>query len=179
MRAAPGFALTDQRGRLVALSQFRGKAVVLDFFDDRCISVCPIVSEELVLASRRLGPLASRVAFVAVNVNAAHESVADVAAFTVDHGLAHLPQWYFLTGSTRALQRTWQAYDVAVQFDPASGAVLHATPMYFIGPHGNERAVAAPTAETRRGGRGYLPAGQVARWAAGIAAEATLLLRGG
>lgn len=179
VKAAPGFALRDQAGQGVSLSQLRGKAVVLNFFDDRCIDVCPIIAQELVLASRHLGSQASRVAFVAINVNAAHASTADVKAFTEQHGLGRLANWYFLTGPKAALERVWQRYNIAVQVDPKTGEVLHTTPMYFIGPHGNERAVAAPSAETLPNGHGYLPAGQIAQWGGGIAKEASLVLKGG
>ena len=178
VRPAPAFALTDQVGRRVSLSALRGKVVVLNFFDDRCIDLCPIIANELILARQHLGREARRVAFVAVNVNAAHASVGAVRSFTDDHGLAALPQWYFLTGPAAALERTWSAYGVTVQVDHASGAVFHSSPMYFIGPGGDERAVAVPQAQTLPDGRGYLPPSQIGQWGAGIAQEARALLRG-
>lgn len=44
-KPAPGFTLTDQHGQRLALSEFRGKAVVLEFMDSRCTTICPLVSE--------------------------------------------------------------------------------------------------------------------------------------
>ena len=52
---APGFSLTDQRGVVVGLSEFRGKAVLLAFIDDRCTQVCPLLAQEFVIVDRDLG----------------------------------------------------------------------------------------------------------------------------
>src|SRR6266702_2005947 len=42
---APWFTLTDQAGRTMSLSGFRGKVVVLGFMDDHCTDICPIVAQ--------------------------------------------------------------------------------------------------------------------------------------
>ena len=69
---APGFTLTDQNGHALSLASLRGKVVVLQFMDPHCTDICPIVSAEFVKAYHDLGPLASKVVFAAVNVNAYH-----------------------------------------------------------------------------------------------------------
>ena len=71
VRPAPGFTLTDQDGRVLPLSAFRGKVVVLEFMDPHCTDICPIVSAEFTNA-----------VFAAVNVNQYHHGVADVAAYS-------------------------------------------------------------------------------------------------
>jgi peroxiredoxin len=38
-RPAPGFTLTDQDGRTMSLSSFRGRAVVLEFMDPHCTDI--------------------------------------------------------------------------------------------------------------------------------------------
>ena len=40
VRPAPGFTLTDQDGRVLPLSAFRGKVVVLEFMDPHCADIC-------------------------------------------------------------------------------------------------------------------------------------------
>jgi cytochrome oxidase Cu insertion factor (SCO1/SenC/PrrC family) len=179
-RRAPGFALTDQRGARVSLASFRGRVVVLNFFDDRCTDLCPVVSQELVDASHDLGRAAGDVAFVAVNVNAAHEAVHWVRSFSTENGLDRLPHWYFLTGTTAQLEGVWRDYQIEVQL-ASNGNVLHTSPMYFLDARGTERAVASPDAYTRPDGTGYLPAGQLRDWGHGIAEEVRSLLvaRGG
>jgi cytochrome oxidase Cu insertion factor (SCO1/SenC/PrrC family) len=168
-RTAPGFSLTDQHGRRVTLSGFRGKAVLLGFFDSRCTQVCPVVAQELIAAGHDLGPRAGRVAFVGVNVNPRAESVAAVRHFTTVHGLSQLPGWYFLTGTTRQLARVWAAYGIQVQLPGGASQTVHSDYLFFISPLGRERFLAAPFAYQQRNGTGYLPAGTVSRWGQGIA----------
>lgn len=168
-RAAPGFTLTDQHGRRVSLADFRGKAVLLGFFDSRCTEVCPVIAQELIAADHDLGPRASGVAFVAVNVNPRAESVADVEHFSVVHGLSRLPNWYFLTGPTRQLARVWGAYGIEVELPRGASQTIHQDYLFFVNPLGRERFLAEPFASRRRNGTGYLPAGTVKRWGQGIA----------
>ena len=79
---APGFTLTDQSGHTMSLASLHGKVVVLQFMDPHCTDICPIVSAEFVKAYHDLGPLASKVVFAAVNVNAYHARVQDMAKYT-------------------------------------------------------------------------------------------------
>ena len=90
VRPAPGFTLTDQDGRVLPLSAFRGKVVVLEFMDPHCTDICPIVSAEFTDAYRDLGRQAGQVVFAAVNVNQYHHAVADVAAYSRAHAPADL-----------------------------------------------------------------------------------------
>ncbi|HKI92603.1 MAG TPA: SCO family protein [Gaiellaceae bacterium] len=158
-RPAPGLTLVDQRGRTVSLASLRGKVVVLEFFDPVCTDICPIVSQEYVEANRLLGAAARRAAFVAVNVNQYHRSVAAVAGFSRKHGLDGIPSWHFLTGPTVTLQKIWKAYGVAVQPNP-SGDVVHSSLVYFIDAKGRERYLAMPD-RNKKG---------IGAWAHGIAA---------
>lgn len=169
-RPAPGFALTDQDGRSVALSAFRGRAVLLAFVDDRCTQVCPVLAQEFRLADRDLGAGAKRVALVGVNVDAGAESSSALQAFDRLHGLDTLANWYFLTGSTPALQAAWESYGIDVTVSQGVDQTSHAAYLYFIDPAGRERYIANPQVDTRADGSGYLPPGDLDRWGAGIAA---------
>lgn len=173
---APNFTLTDQHGRRRSLSDFRGQVVVLDFMDPHCTDICPIVSREFLDAGRDLGGDASRVAFLAVNVNRYHESVASVARFTGQHGLAAIPTWHFLTGPTPALERVWHDYGIFVQAPSPTADVVHSTDMYFIDPGGRLRYLASPTVGHASSGVPVLPPGMLAGWGQGIAAYARALL---
>src|SRR5438045_4681219 len=102
--SAPGFTLTDQGGQAMSLARLRGKVVVLEFMDPHCTDICPIVSQEFVDAYRHLGPTAAKVAFIAVNVNQYHKSVANMAAYSRHEGLNTIPGWHFFTGSVPALK---------------------------------------------------------------------------
>ena len=175
-RPAPAFGLTDQAGAPVSLADLRGKSVVLEFMDPHCTDICPIISQEFVDAYKALGADRAKVAFVAVNVNLYHGAVSDVAAFTDHEGLGRIPSWYFLTGPATALRRAWGDYGIYVDAPSPSSDVHHGDDMYFIDPHGRERAVALPTDQQTGQTTGYLPPQQVQEWGNDIAAEATAVL---
>lgn len=140
---APDFTLTDQHGKKIALTDLRGKVIVLEFMDPKCTDICPIVSQEIVDANKDLGPKAADVVYLAVNVNQYHEAQQDVLQFSQEHGLDRLPNWHFLTGNTPQLQAVWKAYGIEVVPNP-TGDVEHSSFMYFIDRQGKERYLANP-----------------------------------
>ena len=174
--AAPGFTLTDQDGRVLSLSGFRGRAVVLEFMDSRCTGICPLVSREFIDAYHDLGKADGRVVFVAVNVNRYHLRVADVAAFSGEQRLTQVPSWHFLTGSYPSLAAVWRDYEITVDAPGPDADVVHSSQMYFIDSRGRERFVADPMVDHTASGSSFLPAGQLASWGQGIALVARQLI---
>ena len=176
-QAAPGFTLADQAGHTLSLASFKGRAVVLEFMDPHCTDICPIVSREFIDAYHGLGSAASRVVFIAVNVNAYHHEVADVAAFSREQQLNTIPSWHFLTGPVASLQAVWNAYDVYVQAPSPNADIVHTSVVYFIDPSGKERFAASPMVDHTTNGTSYLPLAQQAAWGRGIALIARQLAR--
>jgi cytochrome oxidase Cu insertion factor (SCO1/SenC/PrrC family) len=166
---APGFTLTDQAGKTMPLSALRGKVVVLEFMDPHCTDICPIVSQEFVDAYHKLGPAARNVAFVAVNVNQYHASVADMAAYSRQQALNTIPGWHFFTGPTPALKTVWRDYNIEVQAPNPNADIIHTSALYFIDAQGREAFLASPMVDHTKKGTAFLPAKQVAQWATGIA----------
>ena len=164
-KTAPSFTLVDQKGRTVSLAALKGRPVVLDFMDPKCTDICPIVSQEYLLAVKQLGAKARDVAFLAVNVNQYHEKVADVAGFSRAHRLSTISTWHFLTGSTPALKKVWHDYGVYVEPNK-TGDVVHSSNLYFIGRDGKMQYAATPT--NKKSG--------IPTWGRGIAAVAAHLL---
>jgi len=172
---APDFTLTDQNGRTLSLSSFRGRAVVLEFMDTHCTDICPIISQEFIDAYRDLGTAASHVVFVAVNVNVYHAGVSDVAAFSQEHQLNTIPSWHFFTGSPSDLHSVWRHYGIQVQAPSPNADIIHSSFVFFIDPTGHERYLANPTDDHTSSGTAYLPAGPLASWGQGIALMARSL----
>ena len=166
---APGFTLTDQAGRTMPLSALRGKVVVLEFMDPHCTDICPIVSQEFVDAYHKLGPAARNVAFIAINVNQYHASVADMAAYSHQEDLNTIPGWHFFTGPVPALKTAWRDYHIAVEAPNPDADIVHTSAIYFIDPQGREAFLASPMVDHKPDGTAFLPARQIAQWAAGIA----------
>lgn len=169
VRAAPNFTLVDQTGHTLSLSSFKGRAVVLEFMDPHCVDICPIVSQEFVDAYHDLGKAASRVVFMAVNVNQYHATVADMASFSQSHRLNSISSWHFFTGSPGALARVWQDYGIQVEAPNPSADIVHTSLVYFIDPHGHERYLASPMVDHTAKGAAYLPSGPLTSWGQGIA----------
>ncbi len=172
---APGFTLTDQNGRTMALSALRGKVVVLEFMDPHCVDICPIVSQEFVDAYHDLGRAAGKVVFAAINVNQYHASVSALAGYSREHGLTAIPSWHFFTGPLPALQSAWREYDISVQAPNPNADIVHTSAIYFISPTGQEMYLASPMADHTRKGTAFLPAAQLAEWGHGIALLASHL----
>ncbi len=141
---APGFTLTDQRGRTLSLAAFHGKVVVLEFMDPHCTDICPIVSNEFIDAYHDLGPLAGKVVFAAVNVNQYHAAVRDMAQYSSEHQLTTIPDWHFLTGPVPQLQTVWRDYNVEVQAPNPNADIVHTSAVYFIDTQGREKYLASP-----------------------------------
>jgi cytochrome oxidase Cu insertion factor (SCO1/SenC/PrrC family) len=176
---APRFTLTDQAGRTMGLSALRGKVVVLQFMDPHCTDICPIVSQEFVDAYHHLGPAAARVAFIAINVNQYHKSVADMSAYSRQEGLNTIPGWHFFTGSVPALKNVWRDYNIAVQAPNPDADIIHTSAVYFIDPQGREAFLASPMVDHTKKGTAYLPAKKISQWARGIALIARNLTASG
>jgi cytochrome oxidase Cu insertion factor (SCO1/SenC/PrrC family) len=174
---APGFTLTDQNGHTMSLASLRGKVVVLEFMDPHCTDICPIVSQEFVDAYRKLGTQAGKVVFAAINVNAYHTAVANMAAFSSAQRLNTIPSWHFFTGPVRTLRAAWREYDIAVEALSPDADIIHTSSVYFIDARGRERFIASPMVDHTANGMSYLPLAQISDWADGIAGLARDLAR--
>lgn len=145
---APDFRLVDQSGIPIALSDFRGKAVVLVFFDTQCQERCPLTALHLRRTYQALGKGAESVVFLAVNVNARANTVADVAQATEEWRLNEIPTWHFLTGSPEVLEGVWKAYYVGVFTAPGEdGEVIHSAGINLIDQAGRKRWYISPPME--------------------------------
>jgi cytochrome oxidase Cu insertion factor (SCO1/SenC/PrrC family) len=129
---APGFTLTDQFGKRVSLSAYRGKVVVLSFNDPECTTICPLTTTALLHAKALLGPAASSVQLLGVGANPQATQVKWVRAYSRAHRMAH--KWRFLTGSLPQLRRVWHAYGIEAAV--IRGAIDHTPATYLIDPRG-------------------------------------------
>jgi len=129
---APRFTLTDQFGKRVSLSSYRGKVVVLSFNDPECTTICPLTTTALLHAKELLGPAASSVQLLGVGANPDATQVKWVRAYSRAHRMTH--KWRFLTGSLPELRRVWHAYGIEAAV--IRGAIDHTPATYLIDPRG-------------------------------------------
>jgi cytochrome oxidase Cu insertion factor (SCO1/SenC/PrrC family) len=130
--AAPGFTLTDQFGKRVSLSSYRGKVVVLSFNDPKCTTICPLTTTALLHAKELLGPAASRVELLGVGANPEATGVKWVRAYSQAHGMLH--KWRFLTGSLAELKQVWRAYGIEAAV--VNDAIDHTPATYVLDTRG-------------------------------------------
>ncbi|MGA0568116.1 redoxin domain-containing protein [Rathayibacter sp. KR2-224] len=135
----PEYTLTNEDGSRMTADRFLGKVVVLTFNDDRCADLCALFAQDVIAADHDLSARArAHVAFVSVNANPYFPAPADVEAWSEQHGLTGLPNWYFGTADPATLARTAQAFGVPIQLDPAQHSVQHGTEIFVVGPDGRE-----------------------------------------
>lgn len=133
--AAPDFTLTDQRGRRVSLSDYRGRVTVLTFLYSTCGATCVLIAQQIRGA---LDELAHPVPVLIVSANPAADTPAHIGGFLEEVSLSGRVQ--YLTGSPAQLRTVWRDYHVVPasaghrEFDP------HATVLLIDG-EGRERVL--------------------------------------
>jgi cytochrome oxidase Cu insertion factor (SCO1/SenC/PrrC family) len=130
--AAPAFTLTDQFGKRVSLSSYRGKVVVLSFNDPQCTTICPLTTTALLHAKALLGSAAARVQLLGIGANPDATQVKWVRAYSRAHGMLH--KWRFLTGSLPELKHVWHAYGIEAAV--VGGLIDHTPATYVIDSRG-------------------------------------------
>lgn len=119
----PDFALTDQTGRTVRLSQMRGSPVAVTFLYTRCpiATACPLTATKFA----KLDSLLKEKGFgkiLTITVDPEHDTPKVLADYAKSLG-ADPVRWKFLTGDPKAVA------DVATSFGviyyPESGQVVH------------------------------------------------------
>jgi protein SCO1/2 len=132
---APDFALRDQAGRLVKMSDQRGRFTLVTFLYTHCPDVCPLIAEHLNTALHSVGD--TRV--LAVSVDPKGDTPAAVRRFVAVHRL--VPRFRYLSGSAAQLRPVWVAYHVAADPQRGTTAVAHSAFVLLVDPQGVERLV--------------------------------------
>jgi protein SCO1/2 len=127
---APDFALRDQAGKLVRLSDFRGGYAIVTFLYTHCPDVCPLIANELQGALGRLGP---NVHVLAVSVDPKGDTPASVRRFVRLHRLG--PRFRYLTGTRAKLAPVWRGYHIAAT--PDGSTVDHSAFELLVDPKGH------------------------------------------
>jgi len=106
--SAPGFTLTDQLGRPVSLSDYRGQVTVIAFLYSTCGAGCTVIAQQIRGA---LDELPRPVPVLVVSADPAADSPARVAGFLAANSLTGRVR--YLTGPLTRLRSLWRAYRIA------------------------------------------------------------------
>ncbi len=132
------FKLTDQHGKIVNDTDFRGKYMLVVFGYTFCPDVCPAELQVVTAALDALGPLAERIQPVFITIDPERDSVPQLALYA---GNFH-PRLVLLTGSSAEIADVAKAY--RVYYAKAEGSANagrdylmdHSSIIYLMGPDG-------------------------------------------
>ncbi|MDM0110488.1 SCO family protein [Variovorax sp. J22R24] len=118
---APQFALVSSMGPRVALTDLRGKVLLVTFVFTTCSTSCPILVAKLAEIGRAMGSeFGARYAFVAITVDPLNDTPARLRAYASSFG-ADVPGWYFLTGAPKGIDDVVRGFGSYAKFAEAGG----------------------------------------------------------
>jgi len=132
LEIAPEFALVDQDAKL---SDWRGRAVFVDFVFTRCPGPCPIQTARLADVQRQVpAELAPRTHFASITLDPEYDSPARFREYAERHR-ARLDNWSFLTGDAAQVQAVLDSYRIGTIRKP-DGTLDHVVATFLIAPDG-------------------------------------------
>ena len=128
---APDFSLTDQNGRSVALADFRGRVIALNFLYTRCPvpEVCPRLAAAFAYIHKRTDAV-----LLSISVDPTYDTPEVLSAYA-KLWRAQSDSWRFLTGSPAEVAKVGRDYGLV--YWPEEGAVAHTARTYVIGRDGS------------------------------------------
>lgn len=135
---APGFTLTDQSGRRVSLSDYRGQVVALTFLYSRCGATCFLMAQQIRGA---LDELPRPVPVLVVSADPRADAPASVARFLREVGLTGRVE--YLTGTRAQLAPVWRAYRI-IPAEADAGQFVRFASLWLLDGRGRERVLFEP-----------------------------------
>jgi protein SCO1/2 len=123
--AARPFTLSDQHGRPVSLSDYRGQVVLVAFLYSTCGATCILIAQQIRGA---LDELAHPVPVLIVSADPAADTPAHIRSFLAEVSLTGRAE--YLTGPLSQLRPVWAAYGIkpasvgASRFDEYASVLL-------------------------------------------------------
>jgi protein SCO1/2 len=131
---AENFALHDQDGRMVRLSDFAGRVTIVTFLYSTCTTTCPVTAQQIRGALDQLG---KPVPIVAVSVDPKNDTPLNASRFLVKQSLAGRME--FLLGSRAELAPIWRAYGIQPQSEISGSASDHTAEVVLVDKAGRPR----------------------------------------
>jgi protein SCO1/2 len=135
----PDFTLTDQTGKPVRLSQFRGEPVGVTFLYTTCpdVTACPMTTAKfsslaVLLKGKNFGHL------LVVTVDPVHDTPEVLKEYAAKSG-ADPKQWSFLTGDPAAVAEVASRFGIL--YTRRGNQVLHQQGVAVVGPEGKLESI--------------------------------------
>jgi len=144
--SVPDFALTDQDGRLVKLSDFRGQLVALDFIYTRCPmpDVCPRLSANFAGLQKKFG---GKIALLSISLDPEYDTPAVLTEYA-HRWRADSGTWRFLTGAVDTVRRVAGRFGVVYWAE--EGAITHTSSTAIVDRDGRLCALVEGSSFTSR-----------------------------
>ena len=141
-RAAPDISLVDQFGNERRLASLRGRYVLLHVFYGSCLTICPIVIEQLREVYSDL-PAAQRGKLVILSISV--DLVRDTTERLLDlwHEEGAFQGWIMAQPADRSIDRVAQEFGIWV-FAKNDGTINHSADLFLIDPAGRIVRVISP-----------------------------------
>ncbi len=141
-RAAPDISFIDQFGSERRLAELRGRRVLLHAFYGTCLTVCPIVLEELRELYSDLSPEQRRgLVILSISVDPARDTRERRAELWREQGA--FQGWIMAQPSDRSLDRVASDFGIWI-FAKGDGTINHSADIFLIDPTGRIVRVIAP-----------------------------------
>lgn len=147
-RVAPDISFVDQFGNDRRLASLRGRHVLLHVFYGTCLTVCPIVIEQLREVYSDL-PATQRSKLVILSISV--DSVRDTTERLLDlwHEEGAFQGWIMAQPADRSIERVAQEFGIWV-FAKKDGTINHSADLFLIDPGGRIVRVIAPQSNSDR-----------------------------
>ena len=132
----PDFTLTDQSGRPVQLSDFRGRVVAVDFIYTRCPlpDVCPRLSANFGrLQNRFREKMGKELMLLSITIDPQYDTPQVLQGYAKIWN-AQLDAWRFLTGQDSAIEVVARRF--GMNYWPEEGLITHTSQTGVIGREG-------------------------------------------
>jgi protein SCO1 len=139
---APRTVLLDSGQKPFDLEKLRGKVVLVSFVYTTCNGVCPLTTQALSGAQKKLDEAklwGKSVEFVSITLDPQRDTPQALQIYAKLWG-ADQPAWHFLTGSPAEVSKVIAAWDMWAKSD-AKGVLDHPSRIFLIDRRGREREI--------------------------------------
>lgn len=133
----PDFTLTDQDGRPIHLSDFRGKAVVMTFIYTRCPlpNFCPLLSKNFAQLEQRLSSeLPNKYHLLSISMDPEYDRPKVLKEYAARYA-SDPKDWTFATGEAESIH--FVAELMGLYFEKENGLISHDLRTVLISPDGH------------------------------------------
>jgi protein SCO1/2 len=126
----PDFSFTERSGKLVTLSDLKGKIWVADFIFTSCSGPCPIMSAQMAEVQKGLDGT-DNVKLVSISVDPKRDTPEVLKKYSDQFGATD--KWFFVTGKDEDIQRlAKKGFKLAAGEDP----LIHSTRFILVDRNG-------------------------------------------